>query len=360
MKLKILRKELLEALRFVRPAMSHNLLPVLSCARLSAGDGTLRVETTNMEQRLSIEIDAEVETPGVVVLSVDRLSAVLQCATGAEIGIAVDKKHTATVTSEGRQARILGLAEDEFPPDLDVKGKTRDMDSVPDLGRRLKQLLPAISNDESRYVLLGVYFHERESSLSMVATNGRRLHLVDTGSPAPQGLSAIVPTIGVRALMTLADGGEDVTARFAENVATFTSARRTRVTKLIDGNFPNYRQVIPEDVALAVEVPLAECLEAIAAAAVFAEDTKGVRIESGREGVRLSCKRADVGDASASIAAPQKREVTITLDHEYLTQATSAAGGASLRIEMTRDGLSPVVIREDGFLAVVMPMRTAA
>ena len=176
-----------------------------------------------------------------------RLFAIVRELPAAEIYFDVDSKNLASIRSGSSFFKILGLPEEEFPPLARFDEAKISRSRQKELKDGLKKTSYAISTDETRYVLNGILFSFKENKLTLVATDGRRLALVDLELefPRSQELDIIIPTKAVAELQRLVREEGEVKLSIGENQIAFELNRTLLVSKLIEGNYPNYRQVIP-------------------------------------------------------------------------------------------------------------------
>src|SRR5271155_522071 len=250
MKCVISREALLTGLQTIQNVVStRTTLPILGNALVQAADGKLIISTTDLDTGIRASVEAEVIKGGATTLPARRLFSIIRELPAAELTLEVDSKQVATITSGASFFRIMGLPEEDFPPfpkgdgartfKID-QGVFRDM---------LKRTAYAISTDESRYVLNGVLLSFKDNKLTLVATDGRRLALVEleVEFPSSQETEIIVSTKAVTEIQRLLREEGEVKLSIGENQIAFELNRTLLVSKLIEGNYPNYRQVIPAE-----------------------------------------------------------------------------------------------------------------
>jgi DNA polymerase III subunit beta len=230
----------------------------------------------------------------------------------------------------------------------------------------MKKTSFAISTDESRYVLNGIFISLKDHKMTMVATDGRRLALVDEEvdvSEKSQG-EFIAPAKAVGELNRLLQDKGNVEIRYTDNQASFTLKDEKNgsiliVTKLIEGNYPNYRQVIPNEVRERVSLAREEFLHALKRAEIMTSDkSNSVKLTFGKNNLAITANSPEVGEARESIAINYKgKEMAIAFNPKYMIDPLNALANDEVFIELI-DELSPGVLKINGpFLYVVMPMR---
>jgi DNA polymerase-3 subunit beta len=224
----------------------------------------------------------------------------------------------------------------------------------------------AISTDESRYVLNGIFISIKDHKITMVATDGRRLALVDEEVDVPGQSEGefIVPSKAVNELNRLLQDKGEVEIRFSENQAAFQLKDDKGfavlvITKLIEGNYPNYRQVIPGESKERISLVREEFLHALRRAEIMtSEKANSVKLAFGKNNLAITANSPDVGEARESIAINYKgKEMAIAFNPKYLIDALNALTNDEVFLDLI-DELSPGVLKINGpFLYVVMPMR---
>src|SRR6202051_1099467 len=248
MKFSATKEKLLEGLQQVQNVVStRTTLPILSNVLLQASDGEVHLTTTDLDVGVRGSFEAEVEKEGATTLPPRRLFIMVRELPASEIQIDVDGKNAASIRSGQSFFKILGLPEEEFPPLPKFENAKVVTMRQKDLRDGLKKTSYAISTDETRYVLNGVLFSFKENKLTLVATDGRRLALVDLEGEFPRSQEAdiIRPTKAVTELSRLLGDEGDVRLSVGENQVSFQINDTLLASKLIEGNYPNYRQVIP-------------------------------------------------------------------------------------------------------------------
>jgi DNA polymerase-3 subunit beta len=224
----------------------------------------------------------------------------------------------------------------------------------------------AVSTDESRYVLNGIFISLKDHKMTMVATDGRRLALVDgeVDIAEKSGGEFIVPAKAVYELNRLLQDKGDLEIKFGENQASFTMKDDKGfsvlvITKLIEGNYPNYRQVIPAETKERVPLNREEFLQALRRAEIMtSEKANSVKLTFGKNNLAITANSPEVGEARETLAVNYKgKEIAIAFNPRYLIDALNALSEDEVFFELI-DELSPGVLKINGpFLYVVMPMR---
>ena len=315
---------------------------------------------------VSCSVEAKINQGGASTVPVKKLFGIVRELNGAEIELEVDEKHTCSVRAAASFYRINGLSADEFPPTASFKEDKKVVLPQETMAAMLKKTAFAVSTDESRYVLNGIYFSLKDHKLTLVATDGRRLALVDEELDVPEKSQGefIVPAKTVNELTRLLQGKGTVELKYAENQAAFTLASEKGAsvlitTKLIEGNYPNYRQVIPAEAGERIPLVREEFLHALRRAEIMTTDkANSVKLAFGKNNLAITANSPEIGEARESIAVNYKgKEVAIAFNPRYLIEPLTALAQDEVFFELT-DELSPGVLKINGpFLYVVMPMR---
>ena len=248
MKFSVTKEKLLECLQQVQNVVStRTTLPILSNVLLQANGNEVRLTTTDLDVGVRGSFEAQIEKEGATTLPARRLFTIIRELPSSEIQFDVDGKNAASIRSGQSFFKILGLPEEEFPPLPKFDDAKVVTIRQKDLRDGLRKTSYAISTDETRYVLNGVLFSFKDNKLTLVATDGRRLAMVDIELEFPRSHEAdiIVPTKAVTELQRLLTDDGDVRVSVGGSQIAFDLNNTLLVSKLIEGNYPNYRQVIP-------------------------------------------------------------------------------------------------------------------
>ncbi|MEA3213724.1 MAG: polymerase subunit beta [Chthoniobacter sp.] len=362
MKFSVSKEKLLAGLQTVQNVVStRTTLPILSNVLLQAAGGQLRLTTTDLDVGVSGTIEAEIEREGATTLPARRLATIVRELPAAEVQVEIDSKNVASIRCGQSFFKILGLPEEEFPPlprFEDAKSFTLSQQILRDA---LKKTSYAISTDETRYVLNGILFSFKENKLTMVATDGRRLALVDLEVEFPRSQEAdiIVPTKCVTELGRLLGDDGEVKMSVSENQVAFEVGGTLLVSKLIEGNYPNYRQVIPGEAKERVTLERELFLNAVHRVSLLSsEKSNSVKLVFTKNNIEIAANTPDVGEARESLAVGYKgREFSIAFNPEFLQAPLRNLTNDEVYLDLI-DEMSPGVIKiQSPFLYVLMPMR---
>ncbi len=367
MNLIIAKEQIINGLQAVQNIVStRTTLPILSNVLLRAENDRLELTATDLDVTVSCAVGAQVKVSGMTTVPVKRLFGIVRELGNSEIQIDVDDKNVASVRSGPSFYKINGLSAEEFPPLPKFKEDKKVVLPQETVLNMLKRTAFAVSTDETRYVLNGIFFSLKDHKLTMVATDGRRLALADEDVElAEKGHGDfIVPAKAVNELTRLMQENGEVEFKYTENQAVFTlrddkGSSVLLITKLIEGNYPNYKQVIPGEMKERISLIREEFLHALRRAEVMtSEKANSVKLAFGKNNLAITANSPDVGEAQESIAINYKgREMAIAFNPRYLIDPLNALSNEEVFFELI-DELSPGVLKINGpFLYVVMPMR---
>ena len=362
MKFSVTKEKLLEGLQQVQNVVStRTTLPILSNVLLQADKDEIHLTTTDLDVGVRGSCEAHVDKTGATTLPARRLFNIVRELPSSEIQVDVDGKNAASIRSGQSFFKILGLPEDEFPPLPKFEDAKVVTIRQKDLRDGLRKTSYAISTDETRYVLNGVLFSFKDNKLTLVATDGRRLAMaeIELEFPRSHETDLIIPTKAVIELQRLLTDDGDVKVSMGSGQIAFDLNKTLLVSKLIEGNYPNYRQVIPGEAKERISLGREELLQALRRAEIMtSEKSNSVKLTLSKNNLTLTANAPEVGEARESIAVNYKgKDLAIAFNPAYLMDPLKALDNDEVFLELT-DELSPGVVKINGpFLYVIMPMR---
>jgi DNA polymerase III subunit beta len=362
MKFRISKEALLDGLQKVQHVVStRTTLPILSNVLLVARNGRIQFTTTDLDVGITGSVEAQIEKEGATTLPARKLVNIIRELPASEVEISVDAKNVASIHSGPSFFKIIGLSQDEFPPLPDFDG-AREF-RIPQVMLRdgLRKTSYSISTDETRYVLNGIYTSFREGKMTLVATDGRRLAMVenDLEFPASHETDVIIPTKAVQELMRLLGESGDVIVRLSDSQISFTVGDTLLVSKLIEGNYPNYRQVIPGDSTERVPLNRESMLETVRRVSLLSsEKSNSVKLVFSENQIEVTANSPDVGEARETLDVVYSgKPMQIAFNPDFLKAPLQNLDAETVYLDLI-DEMSPGVVRIDGsFLYVIMPMR---
>ncbi|MEI6323371.1 MAG: DNA polymerase III subunit beta [bacterium] len=369
MKFTVTKQALLDGLQRIQNIVSNRVtLPVLSNVLLETTESGLQLTATDMEASVRTETPANVERPGSTTIPARRLLSIIRELPAEEIQIDTDAKNITSIRSGPSFFKIYGLSKDEYPtfPSLDEKRGFSMKQS--ELKEGLRKTSYAISLDETRYVLNGILFSFRDGRLTLVATDGRRLALCDAELgeikyPEGHERDFIVPTKAIGELQRLLTDDKDVRLHVGDNLVAFDLGTTVLATKLVDGTYPNYRQVIPGEAKERVTLERETLLQSVRRVSLLSSDKSGsVRLNFSKNTLDITSNTPEVGEAKESVTVNYKgRDLSIAFNPEFLIDPLKNLPDDTIALELI-DEMSPGVIKINSaqrFLYVLMPMRVS-
>lgn len=364
MKFCIEKDQILEALQKVQSIVGQRTtLPILSNVLLEAGNGRLTLTTTDMEVSVRTSIEADIDEPGATTLPARRFFSICRDLPSHQVDIGVSSDDVATIISGSYNCKLEGLSKDDFPPMPTFEGSFSYMLKQGTFRDILQKTSYAASTDESRAILNGTLMSFRENKLTAVCTDGRRLALVEQEIDMPDNaeMDIVVPTKTVNELIkTLGDEGEASINTSSTQVA-FEFGNIFIISKLIDGTYPNYRQVIPAQCEERIAVDREMLLSAVRRVSLMLDDqAASVRIEITENRMELLTSSPEVGESRESVAVKYAgKDITIAFNPAFLMAPLKHLDSDEIFLELS-DGLSPGVIKSNvPFLYVIMPIRVS-
>jgi len=317
----------------------------------------LRVTGSDLEMTVHTSLEVETLEEGRAVIPARLAAEAVRKLPAGAVTIRTDEGEV-EITGNGPSFRLRQLAVDDFPrlEGESIEGGIQmDGDEVV---RAISQVSVAASHDDARPILTGVLFEPNEGALRLVATDSYRLAVRDLPGVEPGG-SGLVPVRGLRELGRTI-GAEKIDVNVGEREASFSSKRGSLTVRLIEGAFPNYRQLIPDTYNNRLTVAKSALLEAIDRASLVAEDHIPVRLEMSDGGVDISVTRQEVGGTAERVEGEYGGEkLTIAFNPRYLNDGVSAIEDDEIVLEVL-DGLKPGILRganSPEFLYLLMPVR---
>ncbi|MDA0368087.1 MAG: DNA polymerase III subunit beta [Proteobacteria bacterium] len=370
MKITIERATLLSALGHVQNVVERrNTIPILSNVLLVANGSDLSLTATDLDLTIIETVGADVSQGGATTTAAHTLHDIVRkLPDGAQIELTLSDQSRLAVVA-GRSSFALPclpkedfpvLAEDTLPHSFSI--------AADELKRLIDKSRFAISTEETRYYLNGIYLHAAEAAgvpmLRAVATDGHRLAQVDC--PLPDGAASmpgvIVPrkaVIEVRRLLDQVDGSVQVS--LSETKIRFAFGKSVLTTKLIDGTFPDYQRVIPSGNDKILEVDRRQFAEAVdRVSTISTEKSRSIKLTLEKDKLHLSANSPDSGSADEELVVNYPGEdIEVGFNSRYLLDIASQINGDSARLDLA-DAVSPTILRDvadERALYVLMPMR---
>jgi len=362
MKFKITKEALLKGLQMVQNIVApRTTIPILANVLVTAEEKKLWFTTTDLDVTIRCSVEADIQKGGSTTMPVKRLSGIARELPDKPIDVDVDDKDVATVKCESSFFKINGLKDEEFPPMPKSDGKYSYHLDQGVFREMLRKTSYASSTDETRHVLNGVLLSFKGNKLAMVATDGRRLALVEQEVEFPKEAEAslIVPTKTVNELLHILGDEGELKVKATTDKIVFQFGDVVISSKLIEGTYPNFRQVIPTKCEERVTVERETLLNALKRVALLTTDkANSTDLTFAKNNILIRTVTPDVGEARETVPVKYTgKEITVVFNPEFVMDPLKNLANDEIFIELT-DDMSPGVIKCDiPFLYVLMPMR---
>ena len=362
MKIKIIRSKFIEGLKKVQNIVAgKGSLQIIQNAMLEANDGKLSLVTTDIDISIKSTVECEVVEAGATTLPVKLLfSTISSCAEGV-VELETDFQERARISAGSAAFKLSGMNVADFPALPSTENAFAYELPQATLREMLRKTSYAVSQDETRKTLKGVLMSFKEGKLTMVATDGRRLALVEheIEFPAAAEKDIILPSKVVAELQRSLSGDGEVKITIEKTQVSFNLGETQIYSKLLDEIYPNYRQVIPQSCSQKIEVDRKLLLDAIDRASVMMmEESSSTRLTFDSNQLLVSSVAADIGEAKDVVPIKYGGEkIEIVFNPSYVKDPLKAIDEDEITIELN-NGSSPAIIRcSVPFLYVMMPLR---
>ena len=363
MKIKTNKEELLKATQVTQNIINErNTLPILSNILIETIKGNLRLTATDLDIGIACSFPIEIEEEGAITVPAKRFFSIIKELPNNNITITAKKNNLVLIECGQCFFKIMGIPKEEFPKLPEFK----NLDTLTLSQKQLKNMLSltnfAISRDETRYILNGVYFVIKSRNISLIATDGRRLAFVKSNIENPQGIDKkiIVPAKTIQELLHNLKNEGEIKTIFAENQLMFEFDNIIIVSRLIEGEFPDYEQVIPKESKERLKLDREKFLWATRRASILTTpDSQSVKIDLFKNKMVISKNTPDLGEAREELDINYKgREFSIGFNPGYLTDALKSLDSEEIDFELS-DPEKPGVIRCDtnNYIYIVLPMQ---
>ena len=348
----------------------RNTIPVLSNVKIEAMEDGISFKATDMDTEITEIVDAKTAETGATTAPAHMLyDIVRKLSDGSDVELTFpDEKGQLTIASGRSKFSLSTIGVEDFPVISGDKLPVNFAMGKDELKDVIDRTQFAVSTEETRYYLNGLYIHAKNEGeakvLRVVATDGHRLACVE--SPLPKGAEnmagVIVPRKTVSEVRKLLDDSstDNITIALSENKIRFTMEDVILTSKLIDGTYPDYERVIPTDNDKVLELGVKELSSAVDRVSVVAERTRAIKVLTGPNKAVITTSSPDLGSASEEIEAKYDSEsLEIGYNFRYLLDILNEVKGETVRISFA-DGSSPSVIHDtsdSSAIYVLMPMR---
>ena len=362
MKLNIQKENLMKGIQVVQNVISQKSnLPILSYLLLEANDkNSIRLTTTDLDIGITCEIKAQVEETGIIVLPVKKFGDIVKEFPEETIHINTKKNNLTFIENKHCQFKLMGLPFDEFPKLPKFTNQEIIKIHQEDLKKMLALTSFAASFDETRYILNGILCQIEKDTIKLIATDGKRLAFYQ--KKATQGINKsikmIIPIKTIHELSrNLTDQGE-LLLGIGTNQILLDFGKIQIISRLIEGEFPDYKQVIPAASGNKMTINRQQLLLAIRRASLLSTpDYQAIKLELLKNKLVISKSTPDIGESREELVCEYAgKDMIIGFNPNYLLDVLKNLEIEKIELEVTNSE-RPGVIRCNGYIYIVLPMR---
>ncbi len=367
MEIKAKRGDLLATLYWTQNIVERrNTIPILANVLISAQKKAIQMTATDLEVGVRGDVEGEAIKEGTITVNAKKLYEIIREVPNEQVQLKRLENDWVEIRSGKSVFKIVGMDAREFPqfPKFDNKELSSTPSSM--IQGMIERTIFSVSTDETRYSLNGVFMEQSDGGkVRMVATDGHRLAF-DERELGHLGLSkgVILPRKGLAELKKVLESGDDgvVSIGFRENMVLVAKNKVELFMRLIDGDFPDYRKVIPQGNPNVAKIEHDDLLQALRRVSILSSERyKGIKMDFSSAKISLSANNPDLGEAVEEIDAEYKgKSISIGFNARYLLDVLGVLNGeGEIHIEL-KDELSPSIVRkvgDEGYLYVLMPMR---
>ncbi len=365
MKLKVTQANLSRALGVVsRVAASRTTLPILSNILIKAEKNTLTVSATNLEIGITCTVAGKVDELGSITVPARLMTDFVSNLPDGNIDLWLEGS-ALHIKSEKYASTINGIPADDFPTLPAIEGAEKKTIPASDLKSALQQTVFAASGDEARQVLTAVYTHSHEGKLYLVATDSYRLAERAVGDNKSD-FGLLVPASTYQELLrTIDDNTTEIAYSHDDAQVMFETPDVQIISRLIDGTYPDYRQLIPREGEIEFTISRSDFINITKVSSLFAKESAGsitLDVDDDKQEVSIRSIASQVGENTSRADATVKGSGNVTLNSRYLLDGLNAFSGDTLTFSFSST-TSPCVItsadkKDANYLHVVMPLRS--
>ena len=361
MKIKILKQVFLKNIQHVQNIISSkNNLPILSNILIEAEKNKVVLTSTDLDIGISSVLETDVEEEGAITIPAKRFNDIIKELPDEEIFISTMKNNSMVIKCSKCFFKIIGLPKEEFPKLPEFKDEPSVVIKQSVLKNMIGMTHFSMSHDDTRYVLNGSLFLFKGKKLTIVTTDGKRLSLVKKDIEK-DGLSKaiIIPSKTIYELNRILGDEGDVKIIFSENQVKFDLKNITIISRLIEGDFPNYEQVVPKEPQEKIMIQRSQFLDGIRRAALITtQDSQSVKFEILKNKIVVSKSSPNIGEVREEMDTLYKgHEITVGFNPNYIMDVLKVIPQDEIALEVFGPDKPAVIRIEDWFLYLALPMQ---
>ncbi|PIQ85983.1 MAG: DNA polymerase III subunit beta [Candidatus Omnitrophica bacterium CG11_big_fil_rev_8_21_14_0_20_45_26] len=363
MEFKTTKGELIHALGIVIGAVNpRNTLPILTNILIeTCGDEGVRFTATDLEIGISTQALSKNNKEGSITVPARKIFEIARELPDGDVSVTVAKNNAVNIKTGKTYCRVMGLGREDFPklPEFSLDGAVEIDQKI------VKECLAltsfAISSDETRYVLNGILIDINGSKIRFIATDGRRLAFIEREIPVKSEKTAkfIIPSKTVNELNKILGTEGKLRLAQSHNQIVFSLDETVLISRLIEGHFPNYDQVIPKEENTSGQIDRKLLLSAVRRAALFTtQDAQAVKLDFVKDKILVSSHSANLGEAKEEVEAKVNgEEVSIGFNPHYLMDVLKNLDIDQVSFSLTKPDKPGLLKANNNYLYVVMPMQ---
>jgi DNA polymerase-3 subunit beta len=361
MKIKILKENLLLGVQTVQNVVSGKVtLPILSNILLESSSGKLKLNATDLDIGISCELPVEIIEEGAITVPAKRFNDIIRELPDGEILITAKKNNQIDIEGVNCRFKLNGLPKDEYPKFPEFKDKEVIQIDQSVFKDMLRLTSFAVSHEESRYVLNGVLLEISDDNIRIVATDGRRLAKIDKKLPKSikKDISVVIPIKAIQEISRNLKEEGLLSFVIGDNQVLFDINGTLIATRIIEGEFPNYNQVIPNPSSNKVKINTKEFLASIKRANLLSTpDFQAIKFEVFPNKMVISKTTPDIGESREEVSVEYSGdEIVVGFNPSFLIDVLKNIDDEDIGLELVGAD-KPAVMRMDDYLYLALPMR---
>ena len=363
MKCTVEQKQFLTQVRKIANILcKHTMLPILGTVLLDAKEDRLELTSSCLDISVHTTLTAKVAEPGKTTVPVKNLLELTDRLQGTEIFLHSDKRHHCQITCGNAKFKLFGLNPEDFPAIPETQTKHRIVLRNADCRNLIDRVAYAVSKDETRMVMKGIFFSLKAGVLTTVGTDGRRMALNEAVPIAIDGDDAdfILPHKAAVEISRLSEDADTVEFRFDEKHLSVIFGTTTLTAKLIDGRYPDFRKVIPAEFSKTLDLTAESVLAPLELVSVPLNGVGSVALHFFSGSLKLHSEAPTVGEGTVQIDIPYdgEDERKFLFNPEYLRAPLKFSGAETLRLHLNGNDMPVMLTSNTGFKYVLMPIRS--
>lgn len=369
MLIKCLRDDLLAKLQIVQKGTANQTtLPILSGVLLKTSEDILTLQATNLEISILATVKATIKKPGMSVFPARLLVDIVRSLPPGQLEIGHDETddNTVFVKAENTKFKIKTQAPEDFPNFPKVEKETELILDADKLSYVLKQTLKAVSKDETRPILNGILFSINKDKITLVSTDSYRLALseIRLKSKIKEEQEIVIPWRALDELQKIiSSDAKEIKLVLGKNQAIFQYSDITFVSRLLEGQFPNYKQLLPSEFGITAEIRRQDLVGAVTRASLIAQKNQSVKLSVKNKKLTISAQSANVGETTEDLAIKllSGEEIEIAFNSQYLLDGATSSNKETVVLELN-NSVSPGLIRSpknNESIYLIMPIRVS-